>query len=448
MVRSKVFISYAHEDGKEILPDLLDHLKHKRIEILCDKSIVPGERWNKHIAEWVQNCDIAILLISNHFIASDFIKDEEVTPLLERWMRGEVKLIPLLISDCLWQEFPGISHVSNLSEIQLAQKPERDLKYLRANDESAFHRVLTSVAAQVLDSQAAVTLLLDDFDANLLRPDPERKKDLVKLVDRAPQRIELERITSGLLTEKASGPHFFLVPSPNGSWPKALVDRYVSDIMKCCSSAIQDSGPIYNKYMNWPFDPELSIDDRTDILIRDLSLDLNISEWKSSDDLNFQEKIVEKIYERKSHIVYSYEIFENKLSRHDLTALNKYIEFWRNLPPAKSSHLVVIFLILRYNAGHLAKIMGKIGVLPEMQDFESKVEAADAQTTRLKTLSQIEPEHLDNWLEALRSDVSDGINFGLLEKEIRKLRDTQRRFQYRMLREDLEAAIETAWTGG
>lgn len=82
-----VFISYSHKD-KGFLDRLMVHLrpleKKKLIEPWADSRIVAGEKWKVAIESSLKKARAAILLISADFLASDFIVDNELPPLLKK----------------------------------------------------------------------------------------------------------------------------------------------------------------------------------------------------------------------------------------------------------------------------------------------------------------------------------------------------------------------------
>src|SRR5262245_66456163 len=83
--RRKVFVSYSHKD-KEWLERVQTHLKdlvrHGQVELWDDTRIQSGEQWQTSISNALNAACVAVLLISADFIASDFMAEEELPPLL------------------------------------------------------------------------------------------------------------------------------------------------------------------------------------------------------------------------------------------------------------------------------------------------------------------------------------------------------------------------------
>ncbi len=103
---AKVFISYSHVDEKwkELLQSHLGVLaKQDKLEIWEDRQIKLGGDWQTAIEKSLNDCHIAILLISRHFLNSDFIQNAEVPVLLQRRINNGLLVIPVIIAPCPWQ---------------------------------------------------------------------------------------------------------------------------------------------------------------------------------------------------------------------------------------------------------------------------------------------------------------------------------------------------------
>lgn len=103
----EVFISYAPQDA-ELRRELEEHLKllgrHGLIRSWHAEQIGPGQSWRTQINNRVSSAQLILLLISASFFASDDCHDVEMAKALDRWQRGEVQVVPILLRPCLWEE--------------------------------------------------------------------------------------------------------------------------------------------------------------------------------------------------------------------------------------------------------------------------------------------------------------------------------------------------------
>jgi formylglycine-generating enzyme len=112
----KIFISYSHKDSiwfdeNYLMPRLAESLSvHAKAEIWWDQArIKGGDKWSEKIINAIDNANIAILLVSQNFLNSTFIKDEELPRLALRADTNQLKLFPILIGKCNWKTNPILS---------------------------------------------------------------------------------------------------------------------------------------------------------------------------------------------------------------------------------------------------------------------------------------------------------------------------------------------------
>jgi len=113
----KVFISYSHKDEefKDELVIMLAGLQRRGlIDAWQDRRIEEGDEWYQEIQDAMNECDLAILLVSANFIASSFIQDEELTRLLKRRMEEGLRVVPVIVKPCLWQSEPALKGIQGL----------------------------------------------------------------------------------------------------------------------------------------------------------------------------------------------------------------------------------------------------------------------------------------------------------------------------------------------
>ncbi len=110
-----VFISYSHNDSKW-KERLLSHLEmaeqSAQIAVWHDQQVGYGEKWETALNEALSRASVAVLLISPAYLASEWINEREVQRLLERQQQsGELRLFPILLEQCAWQQLPWLSSI-------------------------------------------------------------------------------------------------------------------------------------------------------------------------------------------------------------------------------------------------------------------------------------------------------------------------------------------------
>ncbi len=112
VTRTAVFVSYSHHDATW-LEQLRVHLRplerDHAIDIWADVKLEAGELWEKEISRNLASAGAAVLLVSAHFLASDFIVDNELPPLLRAAHDGGTRIMPLIVSPCRFRETPALS---------------------------------------------------------------------------------------------------------------------------------------------------------------------------------------------------------------------------------------------------------------------------------------------------------------------------------------------------
>jgi WD40 repeat protein len=104
-----LFYVYAHED-EALRQQLEKHLKllqrQKLLSTWYDRAILPGKDWGREIDDHLNRADLILLLISASFLASDYCYDIEMQRALERYQRGEARVIPVILRPCDWEKAP------------------------------------------------------------------------------------------------------------------------------------------------------------------------------------------------------------------------------------------------------------------------------------------------------------------------------------------------------
>jgi hypothetical protein len=150
--RTKVFISYSHAD-EEWLKQLKRHLKplERKGRLACwdDTHLRPGDDWKQEIQNALNTAQVAVLLISADFFASDFIDEDELPPLLAAAQAKGVRVLPVILNASRFARNP------NLARFQAVNSPDRPLaKMAPAEREEVFDRLAQIIETAFKSSEA------------------------------------------------------------------------------------------------------------------------------------------------------------------------------------------------------------------------------------------------------------------------------------------------------
>ena len=168
MAKAHIFISYAHEDKEWVLegPGNI-HLIHRirrhtspDAEIWFDEGLVIGEKWDEEIHNHIVQSHIAILLISESFVSSDYIVNKELVWIKEQVEKNDMKIVPLLIGNITEKSKRIIDWIY---QRQIHPSETQPLcNYL--NDKAQWDHMITSIL-NIIDAkidQVLETLLLNE----------------------------------------------------------------------------------------------------------------------------------------------------------------------------------------------------------------------------------------------------------------------------------------------
>lgn len=148
----RVFYSYSHRDAelRERLGTYLAPLKQQqKIIEWHDRQIEPGANWETEISSQLDAADLILLLVSADFLASEYCFGVEVEKAMARLKRGEVRVVPILLKPCLWEE-------SRFSELQIIPRDAKAIASWSSADE-ALNEVASEIRQLVSESPPSVS---------------------------------------------------------------------------------------------------------------------------------------------------------------------------------------------------------------------------------------------------------------------------------------------------
>lgn len=148
MNRDQVFISYSRKDKDwlEKLQTMLVPLTRGGIKVWADPDIKPGQEWKKAIEEALARTKVAVLLVSPDFLASKFIHENELPPLLEAAKDEGLTIVWVPVRPSLYKR-------TAIANYQAAHSPTAPLSTLDpARQEDALVRIAEIIEEALLSS--------------------------------------------------------------------------------------------------------------------------------------------------------------------------------------------------------------------------------------------------------------------------------------------------------
>ena len=164
-----IFISYRRSDNEGLDKEhkwfdrLLEYLKpltRQRPEIICfsDKDISPGEKWDERIRSQAESATVAVLLLTQSYLNSDYVCNVELPIFLDRADEGDLEVLPIVVRRGTYDKVKiqrrnkkdgSTSHL--LSSFQFVNGPNEPLIDMTLGEQD---KVLEKVARHIIRSVA------------------------------------------------------------------------------------------------------------------------------------------------------------------------------------------------------------------------------------------------------------------------------------------------------
>ena len=141
-IRNQVFISYSRQDQtwlNQLQIQLKPLIRNQTITVWDDMQIQPGAEWRRDIDQALAAATVAVLMVSPDFLASDFIADNELPPLLNSAESKGLTIIWIPIRHSLYEE-------TEIAKYQPVHPPENPLASLgSAEQDKAWVAICTQI---------------------------------------------------------------------------------------------------------------------------------------------------------------------------------------------------------------------------------------------------------------------------------------------------------------
>lgn len=149
-----LFVSYSKHDKSwfehdSLVPRLAKALELEGAEFWYDRVFLhAGDPWKDHIESAIDRSQIALLLVSQHFLNSEFVCDVELPRIEKRVKKGKLVAIPILVGYCDWASLPFLSSTQMLPGdqtplIEYAESP--------ASLDRVQHEILVAIKERMRD---------------------------------------------------------------------------------------------------------------------------------------------------------------------------------------------------------------------------------------------------------------------------------------------------------
>jgi SAM-dependent methyltransferase len=131
----KIFVSYSHTDDdwmNRLDTYLNDFKRDKDLEIFDDRRIEAGQPWLEEINAALTGTSAAILLVSQAYLGSTFIRDYELPVFLSAAGRDDCRIFVVIVDRCRWKENPGISRLKVIN-------PDKSLRQLGGHHSRVYY---------------------------------------------------------------------------------------------------------------------------------------------------------------------------------------------------------------------------------------------------------------------------------------------------------------------
>lgn len=147
-----IFLIYTRENN-DVMLHFLRHLKLLEedfdLTIWHDDPIDPAQIWKPQNESHIHKTDIFLLLVSDAFMRSEFIRQLEFKMVIDRYKEEKSVVIPVIVDQCQWEiDFKSDDYDFNLNELMVLPEDGRPLKSWNSQEQA--HKHVTDYVRKVI----------------------------------------------------------------------------------------------------------------------------------------------------------------------------------------------------------------------------------------------------------------------------------------------------------
>ena len=184
-----IFVIYTLAD-KDIMHHLLRHSDPLNeafdLSIWHDDPIIPGQPWKSYFESRIHHTDIFLLLVSDDFMNSQFIKQIEFKAVIDRHKENQSVVIPIIVDNCQWDiDLKLIDYEFNLRELQVLPEEGKPIEDWDSSDQ-VYNKVT-----------AGIRTIITPFVENLNQEESNKKIEKEEGNDISEKQVEISFTEEG-----------------------------------------------------------------------------------------------------------------------------------------------------------------------------------------------------------------------------------------------------------